>query len=612
MDKWSGKAVGLASSNINCLAQRKFFRYKPASIMSESTQENRDPAGLRSARWFAPDDLRSFGHRSRLKGMGWADEDYRDKPIIGILNTWSDLNTCHSHLRERAEKVKQGVWQTGGFPVEVPVMSLGEMLMKPTTMLYRNLLAMEAEEVLRCHPIDAAVLMGGCDKTTPALLMGAISADIPIIYLPCGPMSTARWGKEALGSGSSVWGFWAERRAGNLCDEDWTKFENAIGRSPGHCMTMGTASTMGAIAEALGFCLPGASSIPAMVSEHMRMSTACGRRAVDLAWANLKPSDVLSRESFENAITVDMAVGGSTNAIVHVIAMAGRAGFDISLEDFDRISRTTPVLANVRPNGNDYLMEDFYNAGGLRALMAQLGDKLHGECPTITGRSIAENVADAELIDDDVIRTAENPVQAEGGTFVLRGNLAPHGCVVKPSAATQDLFNHRGPALVFDDYPDLKAKLNDPELDVTADTVLVLRNAGPEGGPGFPEWGMLPIPDKLLKQGVRDMVRLSDARMSGTSYGMCVLHLSPESHVGGPLAFVQTGDEIELNVTERKIHLHVSDGDLEVRRAAWQKPEPKYARGYGQLYINHVTQAHEGCDFDFLQHGPATPEPPIH
>ena len=580
--------------------------------MSESTQENRDPAGLRSARWFAPDDLRSFGHRSRLKGMGWADEDYRDKPIIGILNTWSDLNTCHSHLRERAEKVKQGVWQTGGFPVEVPVMSLGEMLMKPTTMLYRNLLAMEAEEVLRCHPIDAAVLMGGCDKTTPALLMGAISADIPIIYLPCGPMSTARWGKEALGSGSSVWGFWAERRAGNLCDEDWTKFENAIGRSPGHCMTMGTASTMGAIAEALGFCLPGASSIPAMVSEHMRMSTACGRRAVDLAWANLKPSDVLSRESFENAITVDMAVGGSTNAIVHVIAMAGRAGFDISLEDFDRISRTTPVLANVRPNGNDYLMEDFYNAGGLRALMAQLGAKLHGECPTITGRSIAENVADAELINDDVIRTAENPVQAEGGTFVLRGNLAPHGCVVKPSAATQDLFNHRGPALVFDDYPDLKAKLNDPELDVTADTVLVLRNAGPEGGPGFPEWGMLPIPDKLLKQGVRDMVRLSDARMSGTSYGMCVLHLSPESHVGGPLAFVQTGDEIELNVPERKIHLHVSDEDLEDRRAAWQKPEPKYARGYGQLYINHVTQAHEGCDFDFLQHGPATPEPPIH
>ena len=589
-----------------------FFRYKPASIMSDSTPENRDPASLRSARWFAPDDLRSFGHRSRLKGMGWADEDYRDKPVIGILNTWSDLNTCHSHLRERAEKVKQGVWQAGGFPVEVPVMSLGEMLMKPTTMLYRNLLAMEAEEVLRCHPIDAAVLMGGCDKTTPALLMGAISADIPIIYLPCGPMSTARWGKEALGSGSSVWGFWAERCAGNLCDEDWTKFENAIGRSPGHCMTMGTASTMGAIAEALGFCLPGASSIPAMVSEHMRMSTACGRRAVDLAWANLKPSDVLSRESFENAITVDMAVGGSTNAIVHVIAMARRAGFDISLEDFDRISRTTPVLANVRPNGNDYLMEDFYNAGGLRALMAQLGDKLHGECPTITGRSIAENVSDAELIDDDVIRTAENPVQAEGGTFVLRGNLAPHGCVVKPSAATQDLFNHRGPALVFDDYPDLKAKLNDPELDVTADTVLVLRNAGPEGGPGFPEWGMLPIPDKLLKQGVRDMVRLSDARMSGTSYGMCVLHLSPESHVGGPLAFVQTGDEIELNVPERKIHLHVSDEDLEVRRAAWQKPEPKYARGYGQLYINHVTQAHEGCDFDFLQHGPATPEPPIH
>ena len=580
--------------------------------MSEDASMKRDPSCLRSARWFGPDDLRSFGHRSRLKGMGWADEDFQSKPVIGILNTWSDLNTCHSHLRERAQKVKEGVWQAGGFPVEVPVMSLGEMLMKPTTMLYRNLLSMETEEVLRCHPIDAAVLMGGCDKTTPALLMGAISADIPVIYLPCGPMLTARWGKETLGSGSSVWDFWAERCAGNLCDEDWTKFEDTIGRSAGHCMTMGTASTMSAIAEALGFTLPGASSIPAVVSEHFRMSTACGRRAVDLAWENLKPSDLLSRESFENAITVDMAVGGSTNAIVHIIAMARRVGFDISLEDFDRISRTTPVLANVRPNGENYLMEDFYNAGGLQALMVQLGDKLHGECATITGQTIAENIAGAELIDDDVIRTSDNPVQGEGGTFVLRGNLAPHGCVVKPSATTEDLFIHRGPALVFDNYLDLKARLNDSDLDITKDTVLVLRSSGPEGGPGFPEWGMLPIPDKLLKEGVRDMVRLSDARMSGTSYGMCVLHLSPESHVGGPLAFVQTGDEIELNVPDRKIHLHVSDEELEIRRAAWKKPEPKYARGYGQLYINHVTQAHEGCDFDFLQHGPGTPEPPIY
>jgi len=580
--------------------------------MNEPRSKRLLPGELRSARWFTPDDLRSFGHRSRLKGMGWADEDFRDKPVIGILNTWSDLNTCHSHLRDRAEKVKQGVWQAGGFPAEIPVMSLGETLMKPTTMLYRNLLAMEAEEVLRCHPIDAAVLMGGCDKTTPALLMGAISANIPVIFLPCGPMLTARWGKEALGSGSSVWSFWAERCAGNLCDEDWTKFENAIGRSPGHCMTMGTASTMSAIAEALGFCLPGASSIPAMVSEHMRMSTACGRCAVDLAWANLKPSDLLTRKSFENAIAVDMAVGGSTNAIVHVIAMARRAGFDISLDDFDRISRSTPVLANVRPNGDEYLMEDFYNAGGLCALMSQLEEKLHGDCLTVTGQTLGKNIEEAELIDDDVIRMPDNPVQKEGGTFVLSGNLAPHGCVVKPSAAAQDLFTHRGPALAFDDYPDLKARLNDPDLNVTKDTVLVLRNAGPEGGPGFPEWGMLPIPDKLLKEGVRDMVRLSDARMSGTSYGMCVLHLSPESHVGGPLALVQTGDEIELNVPERKINLHVDDAELEARRGAWQKPEPKYARGYGQLYINHVTQAHEGCDFDFLQHGPATPEPPIY
>ena len=580
--------------------------------MSENASIKRDPKTLRSARWFGPDDLRSFGHRSRLKGMGWSDGDFCDKPVIGILNTWSDLNTCHSHLRERAQKVKEGVWQAGGFPVEVPVMSLGEMLMKPTTMLYRNLLSMETEEVLRCHPIDAAVLMGGCDKTTPALLMGAISADIPVIYLPCGPMLTARWGKEALGSGSSVWDFWAERCAGNLCDEDWTKFEDTIGRSAGHCMTMGTASTMSAIAEALGFTLPGASSIPAVISEHFRMSTACGRRAVGLAWENLKPTDLLSRESFENAITVDMAVGGSTNAIVHIIAMARRAGFDISLEDFDRISRTTSVLANVRPNGEEYLMEDFYNAGGLRALMAQLGDKLHGGCATITGQTIAENISGAKVVDEEVIRTPDNPVQAQGGTFVLRGNLAPDGCVVKPSAASQELFTHRGRTLVFDNYPDLKARLNDPDLEITKDTVLVLRSSGPEGGPGFPEWGMLPIPDKLLKEGVRDMVRLSDARMSGTSYGMCVLHLSPESHVGGPLAFVQTGDEVELDVPNRKIHLHVNDEELEKRRAAWKKPEPKYARGYGQLYINHVTQAHEGCDFDFLQHGAATPAPPIY
>jgi len=594
------------------LALAKFSRYKSASIhMSNESPSQKTPDDLRSARWFAPDDVRALGHRARVKAMGWADNDFRGKPVIGILNTWSDLNTCHSHLRERAEKVKQGVWQAGGFPVEVPVMSLGEMLMKPTTMLYRNLLSMEAEEVLRCHPIDAAVLMGGCDKTTPALLMGAISADIPTLFLPAGPMLTARWGKETLGSGSSVWDFWAERCAGNLSDEDWTKFENAIGRSPGHCMTMGTASTMGAIAEGLGFTLPGASSIPAVVSEHHRMSTACGRRAVEMAWEDLKPSDVLTRESFENAITVDMAIGGSTNAIVHIIAMAGRAGIDISLEDFDRLSRTTPVLANIRPNGDQYLMEDFYNAGGLRALMAQLGDQLHGDCVTVNGHTIAENIAGAELIDDDVIRTPDNPVAAEGSTFVLRGNLAPHGCVVKPAAAVEALLTHRGPALVFDNYPDLKARLNDPDLDVTKDTVLVLRSAGPEGAPGFPEWGMLPIPDKLLKEGVRDMVRLSDARMSGTSYGMCVLHLTPESHVGGPLAFVQTGDEIELDVPNRKIHLHVDDAELETRRAAWKKPKPKYARGYGQLYINHVTQAHEGCDFDFLQHGPPTPEPPI-
>ena len=595
------------------MAPAGHFRYKAASIfMTEARSTRRNPEQLRSARWFAPDDLRSFGHRSRLKGMGWADADYRAKPVIGILNTWSDLNTCHSHLRERAEKIKQGVWQAGGFPVEVPVMSLSEMLLKPTSMLYRNLLAMETEEVLRAHPIDAAVLMGGCDKTTPALLMGAISADLPALYFPCGPMLTARWGRETLGSGHAVWKYWAERCAGNLCEGTWGELENAIARSPGHCMTMGTASTMTAIAEALGFCLPGASSIPAMVSEHMRMAVDCGRRSVEMAWENLTPSRLLTRHSFENAITVDMAIGGSTNAIVHLLALARRARVPLSLDDFDRLSRTTPVLANVRPNGEPYLMEDFYNAGGLRGLMAQLGPRLHGHCLTATGRTLAEGLEGVTVTDADVIRTPGNPVAAEGGTFILRGNLAPQGCVVKPTAADPRLFRHRGTAVVFEDYDDLRARLNRDDLEVGADSVLVLKHAGPHGGPGFPEWGMLPIPDKLLKAGVRDMVRISDARMSGTSFGMCILHVSPEAHVGGPLALVQSGDVIELDVPARRLHLCVEDAELARRRAAWRPRPCGYERGYGRLFLAHVTQAHEGCDFDFLQGGPATPEPSIH
>ncbi|MCL4204924.1 MAG: dihydroxy-acid dehydratase [Pirellulaceae bacterium] len=570
------------------------------------------PEELRSQRWFAPNDLRSFGHRSRLKGMGYADADYRNKPVIAILNTWSDLNTCHSHFRERAEQVKRGVWQAGGFPVEVPVMSLGEMFMKPSTMLYRNLLAMETEEVLRCHPVDGAVLMGGCDKTTPALLMGAISMDLPSIYLPAGPMLTARWGKQTLGSGSDAWKYWDELRAGNLCEDAWQEIENCIARSAGQCMTMGTASTMAIIAEVLGMTLPGASSIPAVLAEHARMATAVGRRIVELVWEDLKPSDILSPQSFENAVVADMAIGGSTNAIVHLIAMAGRAGVDLPLDRFDEISRRTPVLANVRPAGDKYLMEDFYNAGGLGALLSRIGDLLHLDCRTVSGRSLGEDISAAKVIDEDVIRPRDNPVSDEGGTFVLRGNLAPHGCVVKPVAADRRLFHHRGPAVVFENRDDLKQRLNDPNLPVTADSVLVLKNAGPQGGPGFPEWGMLPIPDKLLRLGVRDMVRISDARMSGTSYGMCVLHVSPEAFVGGPLALVQDGDMIELDVEARKLQLLVDEGELDRRRASWIPPQVEYPRGYGQLFTQHVTQAHEGCDFDFLHRGPAIPEPKIY
>ena len=577
--------------------------------MSQNPQ-NRSPEQLRSHRWFGPDDLRSFGHRSRLKGVGVGDDDYLGKPFIAILNTWSELNTCHSHLRERAQEIKRGIWQAGGFPVEVPVMSLGEMLMKPTTMLYRNLLAMETEEVIRCHPIDGVVLMGGCDKTTPALLMGAITANVPAIFFPAGPMLNARWKDQTLGSGSDAWKFWAERCAGNLCDGDWNEIENSIARSPGHCMTMGTASTMGSIAETLGMILPGGSSIPAVLSEHSRLATATGRRAVQMAWEDQKPSDILTRESFENAIVTDMTISGSTNAIVHLIALGRRAGIQLTMDDFDRISRSTPVVANLRPAGK-YLMEDFYNAGGLPALLARIRDLLHTDCLTVSGRTLGENIADAEVIDDDVILPRDRPLAESGGTYVLRGNLSPNGCVIKPTAADPKLLKHRGPAVVFEDYPDMKARLNDESLNISADSVIVLQSAGPLGAPGFPEWGMLPIPNHLLRQGVRDMVRISDARMSGTSYGTCVLHVSPESHAGGPLALVRDGDIIELDVEARELHLRVDEQELQARRTAWRAPAPHYDRGYGQLFAKHVTQAHEGCDFDFLEKPGNNKEPGI-
>ena len=569
-----------------------------------------DPKSLRSHRWFGPDDLRSFGHRSRLKGMGIDDTDFRGRPVIGILNTWSDLNTCHSHFRERGEEIKRGVLQSGGFPVEVPVMSLSEMLMKPTTMLYRNLLAMETEEVLRCHPIDACVLMGGCDKTVPGLLMGAISADVPAIFFPAGPMLNAYWKTETLGSGTDAWKYWAERCAGNFCDEDWHAIENCIARSAGTCMTMGTASTMACMAEALGFTLPGASSIPAVVAEHNRLAVATGRAAVEIAWTRRAPSQILRPGSFHNAMVTQLSIGGSTNAIVHAIALSRRAGFPVTLDDYDRLSRTVPLLLNLRPSGK-YLMEDFHRAGGLRGLWLQMRDLLSVDEKQVWGGTLADALSGVEVIDAEVIRSRANPLLAHGGTCVLRGNLAPNGCVIKTSAAKSELLQHRGPAVVFENYADLKRRIHSPDLDVGPESVLVLQSAGPIGAPGFPEWGMLPIPEKLLKQGVRDMVRISDARMSGTSYGSCVLHVSPESAVGGPLAWVKTGDIIALDVPARTLELCVSDTELDARRRDWQPPRPLPDRGYLKLFAEHVTQAHEGCDFDFLEGKSPNLEPDI-
>ena len=543
--------------------------------------------------------------------MGYAHEDYAGKPVIAIINTWSDLNPCHSHFKMRAEEVKRGVWQAGGFPVELPAMSITETYMKPSPMMYRNFLAMEVEELLRSQPIDGVVLMGGCDKTTPGLLMGAISMNLPAIYLPAGPMLRGNWRGEPLGSGSDVWKYWAERRAGLLCDSDLQEIEDGIARSPGHCMTMGTASTMTAIADTLGLTLPGASSIPAVDSNHARLAARSGRRIVEMVWEDLKPRDILTLESFENAITADMALGGSTNAIIHLIAMAGRAGIRLELDRFDKISRRTPTVANIRPSGQ-YLMEDFYYAGGLRALLWEIRDLLHLDCLTVTGATLGENIQDAKVYRPEVIRPLAEPLSAEGGTAILWGNLAPNGAVIKTTAADRRLLRHAGPAIVFKDYNDMAARIDDEALPVGPDTVLVLQNAGPLGGPGMPEWGMLPIPRKLLRAGVRDMVRISDARMSGTAYGTCVLHVAPESYVGGPLAFVRDGDVIELDVPERRLQLRVSDAELERRRAAWVRPRRHYERGFGALYAERVTQADQGCDFDFLQAGADTPEPEIH
>ncbi|MGL5136774.1 MAG: L-arabinonate dehydratase [Beijerinckiaceae bacterium] len=559
------------------------------------------PDQLRSARWFAPDDFRSFGHRSRMNQLGYSNADYIGKPVIAIINTWSDLQTCHQHFKTRVEDVKRGVFQAGGFPVELPALSLSEGKVKPTTMLYRNFLAMETEELIRQHPVDGVILMGGCDKTTPGLILGATSAGLPAIFIPAGPMLRGNWQGKILGSGSDAFKYWDERRAGNISDKAWGEMEIGIARSPGVCMTMGTASTMTALADVLGMCMPGTSSLPAVDSGHVRMCADAGRRVVDMVFEDLTPEKIMTAAAFQNAIKVAMAMGCSTNAVIHMVAMARRAGHAIGLDDFDAASRKIPVIANIRPSGDKYLMEDFYYAGGLLGLMTRLSDHLDLDQINVMGEPWRKSLEGAAVYNDDVIRPLDKAIYNEGALAVLRGNIAPDGCVIKPSACEPRLLKHSGPALVFDDYPTLKANIDRDDLDVTADTVLVLRNAGPLGGPGMPEWGMLPIPKKLLKQGVRDMIRISDARMSGTSYGACILHVSPESHIGGPLALVKTGDIIALDVPSRTLNMQVSDAELAVRRAALPEPERRYERGYGWMFSQHIKQAHDGCDFDFLE-----------
>ena len=581
---------------------------------SVPNRARRSAADLRSARWFGPADLRSFGHRSRAMQMGYAPEEWTGKPVIAILNTWSDLQPCHAHFKQRVDDIKRGILMAGGFPVELPALSVSESFVKPTTMMYRNMLAMETEELLRSHPVDGAVLMGGCDKTTPALLLGATSMNLPAIYVPAGPMLRGNWHGKVLGSGSDSWKYWDELRAGKISEQDWLGVEGGIARSYGTCMTMGTASTMTAIAEAIGMVLPGGSSIPAADAGHIRLCSHSGRRIVEMVWEDLTPQKIQTRAAFENGIAVAMAMGCSTNAIIHLIAMARRAGCEIGLDDFERSSRRVPVIGNVRPTGSIYLMEDFFYAGGIRALMGRMRAHLHLDCLTVSGRSLGENIEGAEVFNDDVIRSTDNPIYGEGSLAVLKGNLAPDGCVIKPAAMDQRFLKHSGPAVVFDDYPSMKQAVEDEAFEITAEHVLVLRNAGPQGGPGMPEWGMLPMPKKLLKQGHRDMLRLSDARMSGTSYGACVLHVAPESYIGGPLALLRTGDIVSVDVGARSIHMEVSDAEHAARRAAWTPPPVRYERGYGWMFTKHIQQADLGCDFDFLRDdfGAPVAEPAIY
>ncbi|MET3926971.1 L-arabinonate dehydratase [Devosia sp. 2618] len=566
-------------------------------------------ADLRSQRWFGAEGQPGNHKSYRTKQMGYTSEDFQGKPVVGIINTWSDLNSCHTHFPQRVEEVKRGIWQAGGFPVELPALSVGETYVRPSTLIYRNLLAMETEEILRSHPLDGAVLMGGCDKTTPGLLMGAASMDIPVIYVPAGSMLSGHFrGQRNLGTGSSTWKALADFRAGKSDEQTWRAFGEGTARSPGTCNTMGTASTMTALADVLGMTLPGASSIPAVDSTHSQMASNAGRRIVEMVWEDLKPSRIMTRSSFLNAVAADMALSGSTNSLIHLIAMARRLDLELDLNDFAAASGKVPVLCNLQPSGQ-YLMEDFYYAGGLRALLRNIDQHLDLSCRNVTGGTLGEAIVDAETYEDDVIRPVSNPVYPSGGLVVIRGNLAPRGAVLKRAAAHADLLQHTGPAVVFVNFKDMLARIDDPDLEVTKDSVLVLQDAGPVGAPGMPEWGMLPIPKKLLEQGVRDMVRISDARMSGTSYGTCVLHVCPESRVGGPLALVQNGDLIRLDATNSTLDLLVPEDELSRRRALWTPPPPHYGRGYGALFSEHVLQADDGCDLDFLARTGNTPDP---
>ncbi|HEV8441571.1 MAG TPA: IlvD/Edd family dehydratase [Methylomirabilota bacterium] len=555
---------------------------------------------LRSRNWFGRKDLDGFVHRSWIKAEGFSDLMFDGRPVIGIANSWSELTNCNAHLRQVAEAVKRGVLSAGGFPLEFPTISLGEILMKPTTMLFRNLMAMDVEECIRAYPLDGVVLLSGCDKTTPAMLMGAASADVPAIMVTGGPMLRGKWGQEEIGSGTDVWRYWAERRAGRLSEEEWCEMESCMSRSAGHCMVMGTASTMASMAEALGMTLPGNAAIPAPDSRRLALAELSGRRIMEMVAEGLTPSRILSAPAFDNAIRADMAIGGSTNAIIHMVAIAGRAGVELPLDRFDELSRTTPFLLNVRPSGK-YLMEDFFYAGGLPVVLKELLPLLHRDALTVTGKSVAANVSGAVNHNEDVIRPLTMPIAGEGGTVILTGNLCPHGAVLKQSAASPHLLAHRGRAVVFEDHADLHARIDQPDLPVDETSILVLKRAGPRGAPGMPEWGAAPIPQKLLMKGVKDMVRISDARMSGTSYGTVVLHVSPEAEVGGPLGLVRDGDEIELDVPRRTLTLRVSDEELGRRRAAWKPRPPHFTRGYGKLFLDHVLQAHEGVDFDFLR-----------